>query len=181
MKKITLSDNRRYVAVGELRYEIARLRKEIPMLYKNFSEKEQAMVHLAYNDILRALYRDELREAESPDEVRSICDMEGDFYVFRSEQLEDGATGYTFVEWADGEAVIREGGSGMAFSYRGMAEHVRDELNKQPNKYGSGWTVVDGSPWAEKDRKDLLNAIFGKGKKPIGYEVSQAVKDYAED
>ena len=179
MKKITGKDNRRYIAVGELRYEIARLRKEIPLSYHNFTEKERAMVHLAYNDILRALYRDELREAQTPDEVREICDMEGDYAVIRGSK-KDGFQ--RFVEWADKKPVIADGVDGMVFSYKGMAEHVAETLNEAYPEYGADWRAQDISPWATADAKRLLAAIFEENETPaINEDVSETMKNYAED
>jgi hypothetical protein len=69
-------DGRRYVRVADLRKEISSLRKTIPDRYDHFDNSQQAMVHLAYNDILRALYREEIAVARTPDELREIMNMD---------------------------------------------------------------------------------------------------------
>lgn len=182
MRKITMMDGRRYVAVGELRHEIARLRKDIPLFYKNFTESERAMVHLAYNDILRALYRDELRQAKTPDEVREICDMEGDYIVVRTEEGENETRFLSFCGYEDKEPNIQCTADGMTFSFRGVAEHIRDTLNAEPEKYGDGWMALDVSPWVRAESKNLLKAIFDEENIPsIGDDVAEAIRNYAED
>lgn len=61
-----------YISVEELRKEIRELRHGIDALYKNFDESHRAMVQLAYNDILKAVYREELAEAKTPEEIRRV-------------------------------------------------------------------------------------------------------------
>ena len=64
--------NEPYVKVKDLRNEIKSLRKSIPERYKNFDADHQAMIHMAYNDIGIALYREELAAAKTPEEHRAI-------------------------------------------------------------------------------------------------------------
>lgn len=66
-----------YISVRELREEIRSLRRKIPEIYRNFDESHQAMIHLAYNDILKAVYREELQNAGTPDEIRKIIRGDG--------------------------------------------------------------------------------------------------------
>ena len=66
-----------YVSVRELRKEIRFLRKKIPEIYRNFDESHQAMIHLAYNDICKAIYCEELQNAGTPDEIRKIIRGDG--------------------------------------------------------------------------------------------------------
>ena len=71
MEKLTV-DGKQYVNVGELRWEIENLRREISVRYQSFDKDHQAMVHLAYNDIIRILFRHELERATTPDEIREV-------------------------------------------------------------------------------------------------------------
>lgn len=71
MEKITV-DGKQYVNVGELRFEIENLRREIGVRYQSFDKDHQAMVHLAYNDVIRILFRQELERAKMPDEIREV-------------------------------------------------------------------------------------------------------------
>ena len=80
MKKTTIN-GMQYVAVREVREELRYLRKNIDTLYCNFDKEKRAMVHLAYNDVVRALYREELEAAKTPEEHKAIIEMPGDFMV----------------------------------------------------------------------------------------------------
>ena len=149
MKKTTIN-GMQYVAVREVREELRYLRKNIDTLYCNFDKEKRAMVHLAYNDVVRALYREELEAAKTPEEHKAIIEMPGDFMVIHkigNKQYE------AFVEWRDKQAVIGKLDEGMVFSYEGMAEHVAEML-------GDGWEVFDASPEAHARVKRLMDAIF---------------------
>ena len=76
MRKIEI-DGEQYVSVRDLRDEMRTLRRNIPETYRNFKDADRAMVHLAYNDIIKAVYREELSKAKTPDEIRSVIAQEG--------------------------------------------------------------------------------------------------------
>lgn len=80
MKKLNIN-GKDYIKLETLREEIRHLRKDIPLLYGRFSKEEQAMVHLAYNDIIKVLYREELSKAKTPEDVEAILEMPGDYIV----------------------------------------------------------------------------------------------------
>lgn len=71
MKKVKIN-GMDHVSVNDLRRKIRDLRRNINETYKRFDKDHRAMVHLAYNDIVRSLYEDELKEAHSPDEIRAV-------------------------------------------------------------------------------------------------------------
>lgn len=62
----------RHLSVEELRKEIRELRRGIDAPYKNFDESHRAMVQLAYNDVLKAVFCEELAKAKTPDEIRRV-------------------------------------------------------------------------------------------------------------
>lgn len=154
MKKYTI-DGKEYIRLSELRHEIRRLRRDIPVLYKNFDKDHQAMIHLAYNDVVKALYREELREAKTPDEIKAVLEMPGDFMVVRSV----GKAHEAFVEWHEGSPVVGSLDAAMIFSYEGMAKSVAEKMNTLL-KWDTEWRVMDVSEEACADAKRLLEAIF---------------------
>ena len=154
MKKYDIMGHQ-MVKVSELRWAIHRLRKDIPIRYKNFDEQEQVMVQLAYNDIVRHLYLEELKAAESPEEIEAILEMPGTFVVYRNGG--DGRDDIIFFsEFADdGEAVVtRKASRCMIFSYESKAKEVAGAL-------GEDWKVADVSKEEYEADKRLLDAIFG--------------------
>lgn len=141
------------VKVRDIRHAIRKLRRGIERNYQNFDADKRAMVSLAYNDVVRQIYLEELREAKTPDEIRAILEMPGDFVVYKV-----GETRYDieyFREWDNGKAVItRKPFQCMYFDYESMAKEVAERL-------GEGWEVLDASPEEHADRKRLLNVLFG--------------------
>ena len=151
MKK-TMIDGESYVKLKDLRYAIRHLRRMIPANYRNFDEDHRALVHLAYGDITKALYRDELKEAHTPEEIRKVLEMPGSWQVVKI----IGKCEYLyFEEWSNGMAVVQKNGGGMVFTYRSKAEEIAEKL-------GEGWKVIDVSEEAMEASKRLLNAIFGE-------------------
>ena len=151
MKKIMI-DGESYVKLKDLRYAIRNLRRMIPANYRNFDEDHRALVHLAYGDITKALYREELEKAHTPEEIRAVLEMPGDWMVVKI----IGKREYlTFVEWSNGVAVVQRQGRGMVFTYRSKAEEIAEKL-------GEGWKVIDVSKEATEADKRLLKAIFGE-------------------
>lgn len=154
MKKYDIMGHQ-MVKVSELRWVIRRLRKDVPILYKNFDKEKQAMVLLAYNDIVRHLYLEELKAAESPEEIEAILEMPGTFVVYRNGG--DGRDDIIFFsKFADGgePVVTRKASRCMFFSYESMANEVVRSL-------GEGWKVMDASKEEYEADKRLLDAIFG--------------------
>lgn len=151
MKK-TMIDGESYVKLKDLRYAIRHLRRMIPANYRNFDEGHRAMVHLAYGDIMKALYREELEKAHTPEEIRAVLEMPGSWQVVKI----IGKYEYLFFEeYSHGMAVVQKNGGGMVFTYRSKAEEIAEKL-------GEGWKVIDVSKEATKASKRLLNEIFGE-------------------
>lgn len=154
MKKYDIMGHQ-MVKVSELRWVIRRLRKDIPIRYKNFDEQEQVVVQLAYNDIVRQLYLEELKAAESPEEITAILEMPGTFVVYRNGG--DGRDDIIFFSKFDdgGEPVVtRKASRCMFFSYESKAKEVAGALGKD-------WKVLDASKEEYEANKRLLDAIFG--------------------
>lgn len=152
MKKIVIG-GQRYIRERELREHIRYLRKNVDTNYSRFDKDHRAMVHLAYNDIVRFLYQEELKNAKTPDEIRAIHEMPGDFMVIRS----NGDKTYAaFVGWNHGDPIFGSLGEGMVFDYESMAQGIAEEL-------GDGWEVFDASHEAADRYKKLLNALFSGG------------------
>lgn len=154
MKKYDIMGHQ-MVKVSELRWVIRRLRKDVPINYKNFDKEKQAMVHLAYNDIVRHLYLEELKAAESPEEIEAILEMPGTFVVYQ--KGDKGRTDITFFsEFADGgkPVVTKKASRCMIFSYESKAQEVARSL-------GEDWKVMDASKEEYEANKRLLDAIFG--------------------
>ena len=158
MKKININ-GRDYIKLSELRHEIKRIRDGLPYNYrfKAFSEKERNIAKLAIGEVIRAIYREELREglahAHTPDDVRAvhaaIYDMPGDFIVYRK-----ATDGYDFfMAWEDGHAMIGTAEEAMIFSFESKAKEVAERL-------GGDWKVMDASEEAAADARKLLDALF---------------------
>jgi len=157
MKKININ-GQDYVKLRSLREEIRFLRKNIDVLYQNFDEDHRAMVHLAYNDIVRALYREELRAARTPEEHKAILEMPGEFIVCRMIGEKKSHKLEVFSEWCSGSPVISDcGEEALVFSYESKAQETVDYLLEHN---GEGWHVLDISPEENDRRKRFWKAIF---------------------
>lgn len=162
MKKITIN-GRQYIRLSALRHEINKLKKTIDIRHGGFSDYQKNAVKVAYGDIIRAVYREEMEEAmkhaHTPDEIRaihkSIYDMPGDFIVCKKT---NGKGISAFVEWVSGGAVIGTPEEAMIFSYESKAKEIAELLNDSEDD--EHWTVVDMSEEAYEDAKRLLDAIF---------------------
>lgn len=141
------------IKVRDMRHAIRKLRRGIELNYKNFNKEQQAMIHLAYNDVVRQLYLEELREAKSPDEISAILEMPGDFVVYKK-----GPERYDieyFEKFDHGKPIVtRKAFRCMYFDYESKAKEVAESL-------GDGWQVMDASPEEHEDNKRLLNVLFG--------------------
>ena len=152
MKKYNIMGHE-MIKVRDMRYAIRKLRKMVDLSYKNFDKEKRGMVQLAYNDVVRQIYLEELQEAKTPEEIEAILEMPGDFVVYKS-----GETKYDieyFEAWDNGKAVTtRKPYRCMYFTYESMAKGVAERL-------GDGWKVLDASPEAHADQKRLLNILLG--------------------
>lgn len=163
MKKFTIN-GRQYIRLSTLRHEIDRLKKTIDIRHGGFSDYQKNAMKVAYGDIIRFIYREELNEAlkhaHTPDEIRavhqSIYDMPGDFIVCKKRKGKGDIS--AFVEWASGGAVIGAPEEAMIFSYESKAQEIAELLNDSEDD--EHWTVVDMSEEAYEDAKRLLDAIF---------------------
>lgn len=153
MHKIKIGEQE-YIKVTTIREEIRYLRKSIDTRYHNFDEEHRAMVNLAYNDIVRAIYREELAAAKTPEEITAILEMPGDFIVIKGTKRDDLVA---FQEWKDGNTVIGKVSDAMWFDYESKAEEIAEQL-------GDGWRVMDMSVEDYERTKRFLNAIFEEDK-----------------
>ena len=83
MKKYNIMGHE-MIKVRDMRYAIRKLRKMVDLSYKNFDKEKRGMVQLAYNDVVRQIYLEELQEAKTPEEIEAILEMPGDFVVYKS-------------------------------------------------------------------------------------------------
>lgn len=161
MKKLNIN-GKDYIKLETLREEIRHLRKDIPLLYGRFSEEEQAMVHLAYNDIIKVLYREELSKAKTPEDVEAIMEMPGDYLVFTSIGMKKDRKYIYFAGFYKKEPTFTESkDDALWFSYESMAENITNTLKE---KYGIKAIVMDMSDVAYERNQRLLKAIFSEDK-----------------
>lgn len=140
------------VEVRSIRHAVRRLRKTIGVRYSHLDKEQQAIVHSAYTDLVRAIYRDELKAAKTPDEIRAILEMPGDFIVAKREGKRDLTCFYMFE---DGKPVLsKKLYLAMHFDYESKAREIAESL-------GEGWHVVDTDPEEYEGNKRFLDAIFG--------------------
>ncbi len=149
MHKIKIGEQE-YIKVTTIREEIRYLRKSIDTRYHNFDEEHRAMVNLAYNDIVRAIYREELAAAKTPEEIDAIIEMPGDFIVTKGRKKEELVG---FLGFENGEPIIGDVNDVMFFDYESKAKEVAERL-------GEGWNVIDMSPEDYERTKRFLNAVF---------------------
>lgn len=170
MQKININ-GRIYIRLREIREEIRWLRKNIDTLYGNFDEDHRAMVHLAYNDIIRAIYREELKKAKTPEEIKAIYEMPGDFVVISGTKKEDLRG---FIKWEDGKAVIGKVNECLIFDFESKAEEIAEQL-------GEGWRVMDISPEEHERTQRLLRAIFSPSETEYTEEDAEEVAKLADE
>ena len=139
------------VEVRSIRHAVRRLRKTIEVRYSHLDKEQQAIVHSAYTDLVRVIYRDELKAAKTPDEIRAILEMPGDFIVAKREGKRDISCFYGFE---GGKPVFsKKLYLAMHFDYESKAREVAESL-------GEGWHAVDTDPEEYEDNKNFLDAIF---------------------
>ena len=145
-----------YIKVRTIREEIRFLRRSIDDRYCNFDADHRAMIHLAYNDIIKAIYREELARAKTPEEIDAIMEMPGDFIVTKGHKKEELVG---FLGFENGEPIIGDVNDVMFFDYESKAKEVAERL-------GEGWDVIDMSPEDYERTKRFLNAIFEDDDEP---------------
>ena len=140
------------VKVRDLRHTVRKLRRTVKERYNMFDAEKQAMIHLAYNDIVKQLYLEEFNRAKTPDEIRAVLEMPGDFVVYREGRDRHDIT--YFAGWDEnGEAIVtKKAFACMFFEYESKAEEIAEQL-------GEPWRVLDASPEEQEDVKKLLNAL----------------------
>lgn len=159
MKKLNIN-GKDYIKLETLREEIRHLRKDIPLLYGRFSKEEQAVVHLAYNDIIKVLYREELSKAKTPEDVEAIMEMPGDYIVFTSIGTKKDRKYIYFAGFDKKEPTFTESkDEALWFDYESMAENIKNALKE---KYGIEAIVMDMSDVAYERNQRLLKAIFSE-------------------
>ncbi len=78
------------VKVNDLKHAIRVLRKRMKENWFNYSDEQKAAALSAYDDVVKQLYREELRGVESPEERDAILEMTGDFIVCKRDDDKRG-------------------------------------------------------------------------------------------
>lgn len=142
------------VKVDDLKHAIRVLRKQMKENWFNYSDEQKTAALSAYDDVVRQLYREELRGVESPEERAAILEMAGDFIVCKRDDDKRGIS--YFSEWYNGEAIItNRAPKCMHFDYESKAEEVAERL-------GEGWVVHDTSEAEYENNKRMLKALLGE-------------------
>lgn len=150
MNKININ-GKYYVSVKDIRTAIREMRRTVKERYSAFDEDHQAMVHLAYNDMNRWIYKDELAKAHTPDEIRQVHELQGDYVVVKSGEKK------VFCGFWKGIPIIKrlghEGKDPIVFAYKSMAEGIAEML-------GDGWTAIDVGEEEMTRVKAFMDALF---------------------
>lgn len=143
------------VKVQDLRHTVRKLRRTVKERYNMFDAEKQAMIHLAYNDIVKQLYLEEFNKAKTPDEIRAVLEMPGDFVVYKKGEGKHDFS-YVIGLGSSGKPVIGVNSDlALRFPYESEAKKVAKDI-------GEGWEVIDLTPGAYADEERLLKAIFGE-------------------
>lgn len=151
MKKININGTE-YTPVGEIKYVLRTLRKEVANRYPEADEGQRKLILSAYDNVIRMLYRKELRAAKSDLERDMIMEMPGDFVVYKrgSSKREN----FFFTGWDNGEPIISSNADNvMFFDYESKAEETRERL-------GEGWKVMDASTESAAAANEMLEFLF---------------------
>lgn len=84
--------------------------------------------------IARLMYRDKLSTAQTEEEKKIACDLQGSFVVVKDlgYRNPNGKRYIYFVEFADGEGkAVDSLEKAMVFKYKGMADHVAKRLGHE--------------------------------------------------
>ena len=100
MKKYDF-DGKQYVKLDDLKYEIRKLRNNIELRHSGLDDWQKTSMRLAYNDIVRSIFKEEYNSTEDPDEKEAIIEMEGSFILTKPCSI-DGKPCY-FAGFVDGE------------------------------------------------------------------------------
>lgn len=147
MKKYDF-DGKQYVKLDDLKYEIRKLRNNIELRHSELDDWQKTSMRLAYNDIVRSIFKEEYNSTEDPDEKEAIIEMEGSFILTKPCSI-DGKPCY-FAGFVDGEPKAScESSDCLVFSYEGTAQNVAESLEEN-------WEILDVSEAAHNEIKELL-------------------------
>lgn len=108
--------------------------------------------------LIRNLYRDELRDADSNEKKQMIMSLPGDFIVARTVGEKRNRKCIFFSRFGNEAAVISQhGNDAMHFDHKIIAENIAKQLSED---VGGEWYVVDTNPHEAQMNRELLEAIF---------------------
>ena len=148
MKKLIIGNNE-FISLGDIKFAIRQLRND-PNIFLKYSDTEQAAVVDACNFLVRQIFLEEVKAANTQEEIDAIIEMPGDFVVCK--QVAKRSVIF-FKEWSDGKAIVTASGNeALVFSYESKAKEVAADL-------GEGWRICDISKAASDHRKRILEIL----------------------
>ena len=142
------------VKVDDLKHAIRVLRKRIKENWFNYTDEQKAAALSAYDDVVRQLYLDELKNEKSPEKRALILEMTGDFIICKRGESKHDVLFYGGVE--EGTVIdTRRAANAVHFIYESKAKEIAERL-------GEGWVVHDTSEAEFEDNKRMLKALLGE-------------------
>lgn len=115
----------------DVKWCVRDVRRCIDSYGQNKSEEAREFAKFILELVVRNMYIDEIRAAETEEDKENILEMTGTFIVAISEGQGKNMKLQFFKEFVNKEPVFTKWGhEAMQFSYESMAEHVASELGE---------------------------------------------------
>ena len=140
--------------MDDVKWCIRKARKDIDDLYENKGEDAKMLAHTILDDVIRMMYIDEFKAADTDEDRDSILEMTGNFIVVVSKGEGKEKDIKYFEKYDDGNAVLTDKG------YRAMKFDYESKANEVAESIGSDAYAMDLNPQEHEYYEMLLDAIF---------------------
>lgn len=140
--------------VADVKWCIRNARKSIDLFGEDKSAETRDFARFILEIVVRNMYRDEIKVAETEDEKENILEMTGDFIVCKVEGSRKNRIIKYFGGFNNGEPnIVNWSYHAMHFDYESMAEQVAAKL-------GDDWHVNDCNYQEYEKNKSILDRLF---------------------
>jgi hypothetical protein len=140
--------------MDDVKWCIRKARKDIDDLYENKSDDAKKLAHTILDDVIRMMYIDEFKAADTDEDRDAILEMTGNFIVVVSKGDGKEKDIKYFEKYDNGNAVLTDKG------YRAMKFDYESKANEVAESIGSDAYAMDLNPQEQEYYEMLLDAIF---------------------
>ena len=137
----------------DVKWCVRKARKSIDTLGHDKSDEAKDFARFILELVVRQMFIDEIRAADSDEERAAILEMTGDFIVVKAEGKGKDRTIRYFGRFEDDTAIVEKMPyRAMHFDYESKAEEIAKYL-------GENWTVVDLNPQEYETNKRMIDYL----------------------